>query len=665
MARQFIESQAQQVGSDDELSIDEHGGYDLEDSFIDDNPVDDSSFVVEPTQYPALPDLNSDDDGDEDRGGEVETNGPTFSSDSDDDVRVLDDSVIGINDSIEVVRDVHEFRPPERRSVTIETQFVAEDITHPRPSTSSECDESKIRTPKSKRQRECQTTPSLNPSLPHESAPPSPGGEDINCPVCLAPWTTNDEHRLVSLKCGHLFGKICIETWLVQQGSKKGRCPTCNSGAKKSDVRPLYVRNLKALDTEERENLTRELEKERELRMAAEKKATSHAAKLKRAEFECENLKRRIMENALLSDGSKIKRHCPPNSNLSPVKSKFFTPGKVIEVSKSGSCRVMAHSSVMGYLCVSQPSNTSLFPGHGVRIVSAATAQIHEFVPIHSGVIKDAAFKPNDALLLTASVDKTVKLTNMMSRSVVTTFRVDGLDAWSCCWNTERTDSFYVGLRNGSVVEWDLRMPSEPVLTMAPFNPTPMISLQYVPTKSSSPSHSSFSGLLCNGLSSTCFYKFDPSDPTFYQTHSLPFEGRFLPGAYDVESGYGLVACRPSPKNNNRLTHSLIELIESETDDITANIVRSYQGGSQSVTLSKSKIVSDPLSPLDRNVFVFAADESANGAIVWESKSGKMLQNIRLPSPVLDIELLDRTDDRIVVSMLTDRNVCFFERRTN
>lgn len=30
------------------------------------------------------------------------------------------------------------------------------------------------------------------------------------CPICLDNWDTDGAHRLVSLKCGHLFGDSCI-----------------------------------------------------------------------------------------------------------------------------------------------------------------------------------------------------------------------------------------------------------------------------------------------------------------------------------------------------------------------------------------------------------------------------------------------------------------------
>lgn len=39
--------------------------------------------------------------------------------------------------------------------------------------------------------------------------------QPTECTVCYDPCTITGRHRLVSLKCGHLFGKKCIERWVA------------------------------------------------------------------------------------------------------------------------------------------------------------------------------------------------------------------------------------------------------------------------------------------------------------------------------------------------------------------------------------------------------------------------------------------------------------------
>ena len=55
----------------------------------------------------------------------------------------------------------------------------------------------------------------------------SPGSEDGQCcTICFEPWSNSGEHRIAALRCGHLFGKACIERWLR---GREQRCPQCNA----------------------------------------------------------------------------------------------------------------------------------------------------------------------------------------------------------------------------------------------------------------------------------------------------------------------------------------------------------------------------------------------------------------------------------------------------
>lgn len=52
---------------------------------------------------------------------------------------------------------------------------------------------------------------------PKMSKQPTNNADDDDgetCPVCLDSWEMSGQHRLVSLKCGHLFGNSCIRRYL-------------------------------------------------------------------------------------------------------------------------------------------------------------------------------------------------------------------------------------------------------------------------------------------------------------------------------------------------------------------------------------------------------------------------------------------------------------------
>lgn len=47
---------------------------------------------------------------------------------------------------------------------------------------------------------------------PKKPPPPLNNDDDdgSTCSICLDSWETEGDHRLVALKCGHLFGECCI-----------------------------------------------------------------------------------------------------------------------------------------------------------------------------------------------------------------------------------------------------------------------------------------------------------------------------------------------------------------------------------------------------------------------------------------------------------------------
>lgn len=66
--------------------------------------------------------------------------------------------------------------------------------------------------------------------------------ENNGCLICFEDYTADGLHRTVSLKCGHLFGKSCIERWIITDKNKK--CPTCNAVSKATDIRTIFLGNV-------------------------------------------------------------------------------------------------------------------------------------------------------------------------------------------------------------------------------------------------------------------------------------------------------------------------------------------------------------------------------------------------------------------------------------
>ncbi|TYZ59098.1 hypothetical protein PybrP1_007218 [[Pythium] brassicae (nom. inval.)] len=86
------------------------------------------------------------------------------------------------------------------------------------------------------------------------------------CTVCCDPCTVSGPHRLVALKCGHLFGKHCIERWLLTRKA----CPICNVAVRKPDIRALFSDHVAVVDNSGVVEMTAKFEAEKAKRIQLE-----------------------------------------------------------------------------------------------------------------------------------------------------------------------------------------------------------------------------------------------------------------------------------------------------------------------------------------------------------------------------------------------------------
>lgn len=56
------------------------------------------------------------------------------------------------------------------------------------------------------------------------------------CSICELKCEPHGRHSMVSLRCGHLFGRHCINNVLRESS----RCPTCSRRARHHEVRRIY-----------------------------------------------------------------------------------------------------------------------------------------------------------------------------------------------------------------------------------------------------------------------------------------------------------------------------------------------------------------------------------------------------------------------------------------
>lgn len=93
------------------------------------------------------------------------------------------------------------------------------------------------------------------------SSPLGTGGRE--CPICLELFTKIGHHRIVITKCGHAFGKKCLDRCL----EIKNQCPTCRKTVRKRDLIELYDCDIVAVDNSNLEKLKYDLQIEKQNRV--------------------------------------------------------------------------------------------------------------------------------------------------------------------------------------------------------------------------------------------------------------------------------------------------------------------------------------------------------------------------------------------------------------
>ncbi|XP_056104289.1 E3 ubiquitin-protein ligase RFWD3 isoform X1 [Rhinichthys klamathensis goyatoka] len=465
-------------------------------------------------------------------------------------------------------------------------------------------------------------------------------GEGETCSICFEPWTSAGDHRLAALRCGHLFGYICISRWLSGGGNK---CPQCNKQAKRGHIIFLYARRLKALDNAEEVRLKSRLELEQGLRRMEQLEVAQCRQQQQLVADENTRLRREVEElrrwKAQVSLGSSQGSSLSSSQRQDSPGGGHYVFSKALLVSQTGSSRVLSYCEPLGCLLASQPStHATLLPGFGVKMISTASLKPSQYIPIHSKQIRGLAFsQQQDSLLLSASFDSTIKLTSLLTNTVVQAYNT-GRPVWSCCWCQDNNNYIYAGLSNGSVLVYDTRDTSTHVQELAPLRSScPVVSLSYVPRSASS----SFpcGGLIAGSLEGGCFW--EHVEGTAYTPHILPLEsGNCTDIQVEPESRHCLVTYRPG-RTNPSLRCVLMELNRTPQTDSTQTpvcscaAVQTFSAGASCKLLTKNRVFRSPAG--QGATLVCAGDEASNSTMVWDAGSGALLQKMPADLPVLDI----------------------------
>ncbi|XP_023180098.2 E3 ubiquitin-protein ligase RFWD3 [Drosophila hydei] len=363
--------------------------------------------------------------------------------------------------------------------------------------------------------------------------------DGMTCPICLESWEMSGEHRLVSLRCGHLFGESCIRRWLIesQRQSAIKVCPQCKTKASNRDIRCLYAKRLRAIDRTEEHDMRRELDAERRRTQALTTELAtikmSHSLtinKMNALQLDYERLRQIVRAGGdcrgaygdALGSGSTLK-------SINQLASHRLYMEKNFEITREPGCRVLLYSVPQSTLIASQKSAQNLFPGYGVRFIDPPSFKPLHFLHTSALLVRDIGFSESQRLLTVASRETRIKTFDIRTRLCSNMFTANDKPLWSCGVDrNEREHFLYAGDLRGGVYIFDMRFP-ETILSQfqSEENFSPVINIAAVPAGKVF----SNGGFLVCQLTVVKFYEY--ASDTAVSTR-LNVDGPFLSMQYDV-----------------------------------------------------------------------------------------------------------------------------------
>ncbi|XP_012868140.1 PREDICTED: E3 ubiquitin-protein ligase RFWD3 [Dipodomys ordii] len=411
-----------------------------------------------------------------------------------------------------------------------------------------------------------------------------------------------------------------------------------------------------------------DLLKEQTLRKKAELESAQCRLQLQVLTDECTKLHDRVqdLQKLIVWHRDQILRQ-PGCSQGSLPTCLSFSQGqhkyhfqKNFTVSQTGNCRIMAYSDALSCLAISQPSPQAAFlPGFGVKMLSTANMKSSQYIPMHSKQIRGLAFNQESrGLLLSASLDNTIKLTSLETNTVVQTYNT-GRPVWSCCWCLDENNYIYAGLANGSILVYDLRNTGFHMQELVPQKARcPLVSLSYM-TRAASAAFP-YGGVLAGTLENASFWE-QKSDFSHWP-HVLQMEpGGYVDFQIENRTRHCLVSYRPD-KIHKTIRSVLMELSYKVGDTgetlCSCQPVQTFLGGPTCKLLTKNAIFQSPVN--DGSILVCTGDEATNSAQLWSACSGSILQTLKCDQPVLDICPFD-VNHNSYLATLTEKTVHIYK----
>ncbi|DBA04113.1 TPA: hypothetical protein N0F65_004221 [Lagenidium giganteum] len=385
------------------------------------------------------------------------------------------------------------------------TAAAGDQVVHPDPEKTHEDGSA---TAKRGRKRPRKDEPAANATIIERPQP-------TECTVCFDPCTMLGRHRLVALKCGHVFGKKCIERWVAERRT----CPNCNTSVRgRSEIRPLFTAHVAVVDNSGIEEMKTMYEAEKSKRIQLETEVSRMRLQLQLAELErareqteverwrreYTDLQCRMASERFAREGATLQSQLPSlfastqATNLRPSVSpcqqgfgsvlvKKETPAtqsgwnyrEVFRAPSQGG-RVFSIAASCSFACHGTTASADVF---GIRKISCLDARHAASIALHQSPVRDVKINAAEDMALTTAFDGKLVLTQLNSLSAVLKcpFPAGKRHGWSCAFSDVDPFAMYCGFHDGTIAKYDMRKPGTADAIVSIFESTqqqPVHSLQ-------------------------------------------------------------------------------------------------------------------------------------------------------------------------------------------
>ncbi|KAK9721890.1 RING finger and WD repeat domain-containing protein 3, variant 3 [Basidiobolus ranarum] len=471
--------------------------------------------------------------------------------------------------------------------------------------------------------------------------------------------------------------KSCIERWLGKFGKPreaKSKCPECNQIATKKDIRVIWAKKIVAVDTIEKDQALKEAQQEKMLREQADMKVARlqlayqmASAELDKVHDELGRIRQEYNRCRQQLGVMRSKYEAGPSLWSCSPQGKYITVDTVPISLDNNSARVVTENSFLEQLFISRSlGSRSALEHHGLLRLNMRELSQQEFIPIHAKAVRDAHCSPIDNnLVLTTSLDKTMKLVSLTTNSVVQSFDL-GAPGWSCCWNSTDTNYVFSGQSNNSIRMFDLRYTKDPVKNFQDrekLGMKPIHSLVHVPQPEGS------GRLLAANLEHAFTWN------NLITSEESPLESSCkvldlqLPGSscysvsYDRFSNHMLTSFRNVGQSS---THHIVSQIENTSQDLNVKHICQLDGRSGQTSLSKTTIFTRACARNTKQptIFVCAGDEASSSLLLWDVANSQYVFQELSPGSrdtFLDIKSVSLMGKDDMLVGLTDKMLHLFK----